>query len=759
MRIAMRQILTALVAGTAAVTMTTTGTSAVASAAAAAATATADPGAIQRPARVVVATGERVSVSQVGKRLAYGLEPAAAEGTSASRATAGTHTFQLGERTFIVPIVAMPYLGRTLDPSLFEVSALAKSKTPGRIPIEVAHTGGRPELPGVTVTSDSGGVARGYVSAAAAPRFGAAVAAQWRADQQRPSALRTAVPTDGLFRGITRMGAAGVPAVARTAHLTTAQANEHTFTVKAIDPAGAPMQGGMGLLINVDDSSLYTGFVWLDGGSAEVTVPAGNYSAVFDWVGSTPSGAPMVRTVPVGQFTVNGPGQAITVDARRATTKPSVRVPRPVASGDQAFTYYRGDALGAGGISTSQTVPVDGDYAVRQTGVATVGVQSFSTVFHLEGPSTSPAPPPSPAYTYDLYFRSDRVNSDQRRTIGVSLLATARARYDSDPAVRATLFGRYPVVAAPAPFFALHALAVPAQRTEYVYGQGNPVWGEVELGNTLADDAAQLDGFATYPPRSRQPRTWRQAPLGAGIPMIPADSPSPLCRACRSDDSLWLALAPFKDSQPDHVGSLRPSPDRSPVSHLRLTAGDTVLLDADDTSSAMVTAPSASTGYEAVLDVDRTWTAATTSVRSHTVLTFTSAASQGPVAPRELSCVPALAPGCQVLPVLQARAEVPTSGTGTLPVGTSTIDVVAHRVQGAAPSAVSSAALQLRAAGSAWVDYPLTALGEGRFRAQVLLPQYQAGRAFDLRVKAADVGGSAFDQTIVRAFTLAASAG
>ena len=74
------------------------------------------------------------------------------------------------------------------------------------------------------------------------------------------------------------------------------------------------------------------------------------------------------------------------------------------------------------------------------------------------------------------------------------------------------------------------------------------------------------------------------------------------------------------------------------------------------------------------------------------------------------------------------QGEAADSSTGTLPAGTSTIDVVAARVQGAAAAPVSSAALELRPAGFGWAAFPVKAVGGGRFRAAVDLPDFLAGQ-------------------------------
>jgi hypothetical protein len=64
-------------------------------------------------------------------------------------------TMRLHGKTHEVPAVALPYLGRGLDPSLFDVSALIARETGGLLPVRVGFQGrppAPPALPGVRVT-------------------------------------------------------------------------------------------------------------------------------------------------------------------------------------------------------------------------------------------------------------------------------------------------------------------------------------------------------------------------------------------------------------------------------------------------------------------------------------------------------------------------------------------------------------------------------------------------------------------------------
>ncbi len=54
----------------------------------------------------------------------------------------------LGGRTYVVPADALPYLGRGLDPGLFDIASLLRDQAGGRLPVEVRYAGRVPSLPG-----------------------------------------------------------------------------------------------------------------------------------------------------------------------------------------------------------------------------------------------------------------------------------------------------------------------------------------------------------------------------------------------------------------------------------------------------------------------------------------------------------------------------------------------------------------------------------------------------------------------------------
>src|SRR5215471_8268701 len=191
-----------------------------------------------------------------GDRLLAGAEPGGGISHELIAGTAGgigaaLVSMTLGGRTYVVPADALPYLGRGLDPGLFDIASLLRDQAGGRLPVEVRYAGRVPSLPGISITVAHRGIARGYLTAASARTFGAALARQFTADHARGS-----YGQDGLFaRGvsISLPGAAGPrvaqragPRVAQRAGAQAAQrtAGRHfpmeTLTVTGTNLAGRP---------------------------------------------------------------------------------------------------------------------------------------------------------------------------------------------------------------------------------------------------------------------------------------------------------------------------------------------------------------------------------------------------------------------------------------------------------------------------------------------------------------------------------------
>ena len=169
----------------------------------------------------------------------------------------------LGADTYVIPAPAMAYFGTNLDPSLFDVTALAKAGFGGRTPLVIRYeTGTEPALPGVTITSASNGIAHGYVTPDSAKDFGAALADKAIADSGAgwPSS-RT------LFGSVTRIAPdMGIPTKVKP------RFPMSTLIIDGISKTGGPMPFGFGLLMNMDDGRKFNGFVIMFHGQARASV-------------------------------------------------------------------------------------------------------------------------------------------------------------------------------------------------------------------------------------------------------------------------------------------------------------------------------------------------------------------------------------------------------------------------------------------------------------------------------------------------------
>jgi hypothetical protein len=183
-------------------------------------------------------------------------------------------TLDVGGQAYDIPAAAVPYLGRGLDPSLFQLSALLDHEVSGRLPVRIDYHGQVPALPGVTVTSSGGGTAQGYLTAASASAFGAALGRQYLADHARGS-----YGSDGMFGGVSI-------ALAGTAAAAPGEKPDFpmkTLTVTGTDEAGQADTGDEVMVVNADNSNRFSdpgeSINTFYRGVTKFGVPAGHYWA------------------------------------------------------------------------------------------------------------------------------------------------------------------------------------------------------------------------------------------------------------------------------------------------------------------------------------------------------------------------------------------------------------------------------------------------------------------------------------------------
>jgi hypothetical protein len=210
---------------------------------------------------VTLVTGDSVRVTKdaKGRTIVQGL-PATRRGVGAAFQTVTTP-----KHTYVFPASARPYLGRFLDPTLFDVTTLSAGAGAGaRIPVRLTFTGTAvPAMPGVTVTSSAAGAASGYLTPASARRFGAALAAQYLAD------AKAGFPKQATLFGATKVFAdVSVPPVVRPLY------PMRTLIIKVLDSAGAPVPFGFVNVYNTDSFAKFFNFAIVQDGEASSRLSA-----------------------------------------------------------------------------------------------------------------------------------------------------------------------------------------------------------------------------------------------------------------------------------------------------------------------------------------------------------------------------------------------------------------------------------------------------------------------------------------------------
>ncbi len=688
---------------------------------------------LARPAATVrLPTGEQVRLTGARGHEQVLVEPAATSGPGRAIVT-----HRQGRQTFVMPVVAEAYLGRFLDPNLFDVTSLAAAAGKNRrLPVRVSYRGSAPALPGITLTAKGGGVARGYLTAKSSVAFGRALTAQWMRDAEAGFPQRTS-----LFRGVKKISA-DIPSTGTVSP----KFPMHTLVIKAIGPNGKPQRFGSVNLINVDDGRKYIGFALIENGEARISVPKGNYSAEgHDFAFKKADQTSIVREVAINEYKVNGAGQTLTLDYRKATIEPSVVVPKPTAVTSWGFEWSRKDAKKTASFGSGYSFDSSSRLLLAPTGPAAIGTLRTTFGWNLAEPVATPA------YTYTVAATDSQVPAKPQYTFTDAQLATLDAAYYGEGPRRTAGLARYPLFG-DSGGGRFERVARGTRRTEYVGASGGtPVWVDSLISNYDANDP----GFVDTEPRllpagSTSTIDWLKGPLAAAIPV---QSDEGYCFGCRSGNTLSLGLVPFTDSTRTHRGSLMGDDSGPPVARFQLYRNGKRISDEKNTTGGSFTVPAGKATYKVVLDVDRRLMKPAQSTKSRTELTFSSAKGAGPALPPKSFCDGA---NCRVLPIVQAGLSLPLDLNGALPAGKSTVTLTVDQVQWASKSAITSAGLEIRSPGSGWTAVPLTAIGAGKYQGEVdnTTP---AGTTIDVRFSGADKAGSAYRQTVLRAYTVAGS--
>jgi Subtilase family len=492
-----------------------------------------------RPASgaVFLLNGDRVVAAPgPGGRPASALDPVPGAGAVV--------TLALGQQRYDVPADALPYIGHGLNPSLFSLATLRTAESAGRLPVRLSYAGPRPALPGITITAAHGRTASGYLTAASARTFGAALARQFRADHGRASYGR-----DGMFASGTSISVAGAgtwPTQARP------DFPMHTLTVRATNLKGRPDNGDVVEVFNAanwhtfgdpdeSESTFYHG-------AAKFSVPAGPYWAIGFF------GPGLTRLVVAPQFSVTGQKTTLSLAASSAM-KVTMKTPRPSALETSSVLVVRGGQHG-----TSESAGMFGF-----PGVWLSPTRTRPTVGTLRSYTTAQEASPTGArgtrYEYLLAPASPPgLIPDQRWVIRPASLATVTDRfYQARPGAWSlfTFGGSLPQFGGGVGSRLL-PLRLPGTLTQYVTGGPSVAWrNQLRPGGVLSFPVES--GLLQARPGARLTDDWGQYPLhpqpdaqplaGAAARTLP-EAPS----AYRMGNELVLTTTPFSDNTAGHLG-------------------------------------------------------------------------------------------------------------------------------------------------------------------------------------------------------------
>ena len=228
-------------------------------------------------------------------------------------------TARFGGDSYVVPRLPRAELS-VLDPSVFNVTALADAARAGTAPLTVTFADGEAvrDLPGLTL--DRSSVAK---RADGTTTLGARVSS--------PAALSRLA---GSLRGVARISGPRASVAAAPGDF-----EMHTVTVTVERRPGQPLPFSMLAFMNVDDGRQAAGFGFIVDGEWKVSVPTGNY-----WLMTDDFNRAVVREVAISSDT--------TVDLvmSDATVKPSMTLTGQKVL-DAGLTVLRDDARGKASFS------------------------------------------------------------------------------------------------------------------------------------------------------------------------------------------------------------------------------------------------------------------------------------------------------------------------------------------------------------------------------------------------------------------------
>lgn len=722
-----------------------------------------------RPAGAAAATTAATTTTRVGRPvfLVTGelITPGGAGASEVSLMTGGPawdaglaaplQALSLGGQTYVVPLTAEPYLGGSLDPRLFQISALGKAEAGGRLPVRVRYSGAAPAPPGVTITSFGGGVAQGYLTAAGARTFGTALARQFAADHTTGRFSR-----NRLLQGGVSIALAGAPAAARQA---AAPADTtHTLTVRGTNLAGQPDTGDIAMIVDADNSSLIRDDrAVFRNGIATFTVPAGHF-LVFGLFTTFRGGQPFgVRLDILPEVTVTK-NTTVQTTAAAANSKLQFLTARPATVYSEQFeldlltgkaphgccslgmTFYSIPGQGSGPIWVSP-MPV----------APKAGTLTQITTAQLNSPPKAPRTP----YQYDVTYQSPEVVPAQRFAVNQATLATENSRFYS--AIPQTGY----MANISAFSHQLGSLAIlprtqyPLHLTMYLTAHPRLTWDTdyILWGRALDFVGGQISRDQVFIPGQRLTLNWGAYPLhpAAATKVNQVSGAFPIApSASRTGDVLGLQVGTFGDNTPGHTPFAINAPFHATASYqldqngTKIAGGPLAHFHGYATIAAKLS-PTRSL-IKFVLNAAQPATLSPLSTASQTTWTWWSTHESSTTLPPGWVCTVGRTRSCAVQPLLTLRYGIVGMGiNGSASPSEQVLRLSVGHLQLAKASPITSVAVSASFdGGKTW--HPTRVTGSGTSYAAVF--NAPAGAMVTLKTTATDAAGGSVTQTITNAY-------
>ncbi|MBM9506181.1 hypothetical protein [Actinacidiphila acididurans] len=695
-----------------------------------------------------------------------------------------------GDR-YIVPAVAAPYAGRSLDWTLFDVSALARDNiTDGaRIPVALSFSSaGATPPPGITLTSSGAGIsAVGYMTPSSAQEFAAYLRGRIAADLAagRPAGT-TPLP------GVNRVAlAAAAPGQGVTP--------QHAYQIAQFDTQG--LTGPADAIIRLWDMDSFeavsTTLASVDG-IARIAVPEGHYFAVAQFVEFDEQGNPTELRYASSAFTVAAGSGAVTtvsLDEKSATTRSTAATPRPARQINQTVAWGLQSTTGQWDVISAmvngakgtdfQGEPGTDVYVAPTASGPAAGRLRYFVQWDGIAPSTGgdfPYPGESAyPYRYDLAFGWDNQVPKGPYEVRDRDLATVHQHIYADPAqTPATFeFSKAPIdpvlpaeMAASQPSDLLRREA-PGDFTDYVGTADGGDWifnssigPGYSLNSTMADPRTYAGGHVYSTDWGRGPLTpqW-----GQHLPR--PDALYENCEACvteNADENKVVALYPGDAQDTQQAASGIRYLDESAVCYIDGQESEYGGACIDDHTFAAGSTPAEPRTYRLVYDtaVSPRTPQYSQATSTHTDLTFRFAYKSQPPAdmalPSGYQCEEFPVQGaCEILPVLTLNYQLDTDelNTSDAPVQQLKLDVGHLTYDGiGSHAAITSASVDVSFDGGTTWQHAVVGGQDGHYTAHWPNPASARGTSPALRVTATDADGGSITQVVDNAYAIAANA-